>query len=291
MDNKKQFQSQLKERWDDKNKQGIILFRSDTLKTKTITQGNVMLQLVHNSSRDVYDKSVPKSAPPQKKTCPFCGELDNELLTIAKQNLRILGNKFACMQYQCLLVPLQHQETLTQENLKGILEFAFNNPEIVFLYNSPNAGKTVPHLYWLMSFHPYQNLTDDVCQGERIHKTDNITISRRFIPSYSLEIKSADWHQISELLYKLIEFMGHKNYNIFIYNGAVHFIPREDKEIPDGFGNHRFGGLEMIGTFIMKSEDEYNSVDPDKLLQGISQINFTAKNRKNIELFLISGLK
>lgn len=85
--------------------------------------------------------------------------------------------------------------------------------------------------------------------------------------------------------------MGHKNYNIFIYNGAVHFIPREDKEIPDGFGNHRFGGLEMIGTFIMKSEDEYNSVDPDKLLQGISQINFTAKNRKNIELFLISGLK
>lgn len=290
MDQVKPFQSQLKEKWNNKNSQGIILFRADTLNIRTLLHKNITLHLVHNSSRDLYDNSPRNLQTSEKEMCPFCGELDNELFSTHDGRFRILGNKFACMQYQSLLVPIRHQEVLNLETLQWVLEFAFAHPEIVLLYNSANAGKTVSHFYWLMSFYPYETLVNSDYRGIEIYKAENISIFRRLIPSYALEIQIKDSGKVVGLLFKLIEFMAHKNYNLFIYNNTVFFIPRENKDIPEGFGNHRFGGLEMIGTFIMKSITEYLSADPEKLLSGISQINYKEENQKKIETFLLFEL-
>lgn len=41
----------------------------------------------------------------------------------------------------------------------------------------------------------------------------------------------------ADLIYKLISYFSHKNFNLFIHSSHVYFIPREDIEIPDGFQN------------------------------------------------------
>ena len=60
-------------------------------------------------------------------------------------------------------------------------------------------------------------------------------------------------HFAAEILYQLVSYMEQINFNIFVFSNRVYFIPRENIEIPAGYENHRFGGLEMIGYFIMKS--------------------------------------
>lgn len=73
---------------------------------------------------------------------------------------------------------------------------------------------------------------------------------------------------------------------MFLFSNRAYFIPRENIEIPDGFENHRFGGLEMIGYFIMKSMDALETADPTKLFSAIRQISYQPAHQQSLETFL-----
>lgn len=281
----------IKDEWNKKNSENILFYSPETLKKRTIHSGYTPLYLIHNSIRDVYDRLSSDHSKHQVQLCPFCGILDNEILKICDDKLRILGNKFACMQYQSIVVPQEHIEILTEEYLNYIITFAFQHPTLTFLYNADNAGKAVKHCYWLMSFYEYEPLREPFDKATLLYSSKDFSILKREIPSYRVEFEVSDKENIVNLIMKTVSFVENKNFNLFIYANRIYFIPRENIETPDGFNQHRFGGMEMIGYFIMKSKKDFESVDSQKLLTGINQISYNKSNQEKFESYILSLIK
>ena len=86
-------------------------------------------------------KSIDKVV---KENKPFADGSNPELLRTADEQFKIIGNRFACMQYQSVLVPVETQNMITIQFLKASLRFAVDHPHLTLMYNALNAGKTVP---------------------------------------------------------------------------------------------------------------------------------------------------
>lgn len=281
------FEGLIRTRWDQANAAGKILYRSDTLTTQTIEQGGITLHLLHNACRDAYDQSTKSIDKPASRTVPFYDGFNPELARTADGRFKILGNKFACQQYQCILVPTEPQEVLTAEFLGTSLRLATEHPFLTFIYNALNAGKTVPQQYWLVSFHAYHPFDGFEAHLSLLGTVHGILVQKRDVPCYMLTLPlSGDIQSATAILMRLVDYMQAKSFNLFLYGNHAFFIPREDVEIPVGFENHRFGGLEMIGCFVMKSAGALQSVDPDVLLQGIREISYQPASQKRLETYL-----
>jgi hypothetical protein len=281
-------ETEIKIRWDLKNTEGNILYKLETLKTRELNYEDFTIHLIHNSCRDVYDKISKNISHHKNEDCPFCGNSELELKKTSDQFFRILGNRFACIQYQSILVPVVHQEVITQDFLKVSLEFSKNHPQLTLMYNAAQAGRTVSHLYWIISFQEYKILTQPGIKHFSLCEINGTLIQTRKIPTYMIEFDLKDITSTADLLYTIISHLSHKNFNMFLHLNRVYFIPRENIEVPNGFHDHRFGGLEMIGYFIMKSEEEFKSMDTKKVIRGMEQIALRAENQERLEKYLIS---
>ena len=292
MNNATSLGDRIREQWDFWNSEGAILYRPDTLTTRSVIQEGVKLHLIHNACRDVYDRSLKSIDKPIGNKTPFSDGTNPELARTADQQFKVLGNRFACMQYQSILAPVETQETLTSSFLGISLQFACANPELTLMYNAINAGKTVPHQYWLLSFSAYETLKRPLGTYQLLGMVSGLALYKCDVPCYMITFDiSEDTAVAVEILCRLIGFMEQKNFNLFLFSNRAYFIPREDVEIPTGFENHRFGGLEMIGYFIMKSVETLESADPAMLLDGIRQISYDQTNQRRLERHLLHELQ
>jgi hypothetical protein len=279
---------EIQTEWDYWNRSGVILYRSDTLTTKNVSYSGKNCYLIHNACRDVYDQSKKIIEKPRDKKQPFTDNSNPELTKTPDKYFKILGNKFACMQYQSILVPTMTQENITPKFLAHSLSFAYQNPSLTVMYNALNAGKTVPHQYWLVSFSEYKTLKKPDAYYKPLGKVSDHQIWKTDDPCYLITFEiDENVSKTVELLFSLTQYMQSKSFNIFLFANRVYFIPRENVEIPVGFEEHRFGGLEMIGYFIMKSLTALENANPEKLLSGIQQITYQVKNQELLESYLL----
>ena len=278
----------IQRRWDQSNAEGLIVYSAETLRTRTIIHQDIPLYLIYNSSRDVYDRSQKSIDRPAGAQSPFSDGSNPELARTEDQTFKILGNRFACVRHQSILVPIETQEIITLVFLKKTLHFSIQHPQLTLLYNAINAGKTVPYQYWLLSFQNYETLIHPPNLYKLEGKIHGISLYKRETPCYMIAFDiSENIETVSEILFKLINFMEHKNFNMFVFSNRVYFIPRENLEIPAGFENHRFGGLEMIGYFVLKSAEAFESADPIDLIDGIHQISYKQAHQHHLEKYLL----
>ena len=285
------FENEIRQQWDYWNNEGVILYQYETLTTRKIEYGDIELHLIHNACRDVYDRSTKAIDKPGSKKKPFADGSNPELAQTENNKFKIVGNRFACMQYQSVLVPVIEQTELNHQFLNASIQFALGHPNITLMYNSLGAGKTVPNQYWLLSFHQYETLDPKQPVYQSLGSVKGHHFYKRQEPCYMVVFDIENkLSQATEVLHHLISYVEQKNFNVFIFSNRIYFIPREDIEIPDGFENHRFGGLEMIGYFIMKSLDLLEAAKPEPLLKGIQQISFQEENQLKFEDFLLNKL-
>lgn len=286
-----QLQTRIQGEWDRYNQDGVILYREDTLSVRRAQHDKVELMLIHNACRDVYDRSQKSIDRPAGTAVPFADGSNPELATTDDDRFKILGNRFACMQYQSVLTPVKPLTDISVDFFVQSLKFAKEYPELTLMYNAINAGKTVPNQYWLLSFHAYEALAAPTDSDQLIGYIDGRPIRKRMKPCYLVTFQIGDQIESSAgILFKMVMYLGEKNFNIFLFNDRVFFIPREDVEIPTGFGNHRFGGLEMIGFFVMKSVEMLRSANPAQLVDGIREISYGERNQARFEEFLLQEL-
>jgi hypothetical protein len=277
----------IRDAWDEANAAGQIMFRSDTLTTKDLAHEGASFHLIHNACRDTYDRSAKAIDRPSAPAKPFADGSNPELARTEDGWFNVVGNRFACVRYQCVLVPVEPLEELTAEFLDAGLRFAEAHPQLTLMYNGLGAGKTVPAQFWLLSFARYDALVDFSQGCELLGKADGFDVFKRREPCYALRFNFAGrTRDAASLLLRLAERLGGRNFNMFLYDQHVVFIPRENVEIPSGFENHRFGGLEMLGCFIMKSVDALDSADPAILLRGIREIGYAPANQDQLEAFI-----
>lgn len=278
-------EERIKAAWDRENAAGVIRFRGDTLRLRTIRQDGLELTLIHNACRDEYDRRVHQLPASGRAALQ---ESDNpELARSADGYFTILGNRFACLRYQCLLVPVVLTPELSLEFFTRSLRFAAAHPGLTLMYNAVNAGKTMPGQYWLLSFHPVANLGPGPHPPGTVARIQGLHLARRQSPCYLLQFRfEAKLEQAARILMTLVDYMEGRNFNIFLAQYQAFFIPRQDLEIPAGFDGHRFGGLEMLGTFVMKSAVALEEADTGQLLQGIRQITYSAEKQKQLEAYL-----
>lgn len=274
----------IKQRWDQANAEGKILYRVDTLTTRSIEHEGITLQLVHNGCRDLYDHSTKSIDKPVSNATPFYDVSSVELARTADGCFKVLGNTFACIQYQCILAPSEPQHSLTTDFLKSSLRFASEHPSLTLMYNAINAGKTVPQQYWLLSFHRYDIFHNVDKNSYDLGMIQGIPVTKHDIPCYMLTLPFSDnIHSMAILLFRLSNYVEFKNFNLFLYDNKAFFIPRENMEIPMGFPNHRFGGLEMIGCFVMKSIEALQIADPITLFNAIQEISYKPLKQSKFE--------
>lgn len=283
---------QIRKQWDQRNAEGAILYSADTLQMRTIRHKEAVLHLIHNACRDVYDRSPRSIDKPVGAQGPFSDGSNPELVRTDDRWFKVLGNRFACMQYQSILVPIETQAVLTPSFLEASLRFAIKHPALTLMYNAINAGKTIPHQFWLLSLHTYKTLEQALRGNRPLGIVRGLLLQKREAPCYMITFDiRGDSEVAADILYKLTCFMDHRDFNVFIFANHIYFIPRESIEVPVGFENHRFGGLEMIGYFVMKSAEALESADPVVLLGGIRQISYRPANQDRLERYLLHELR
>lgn len=277
----------IRDQWDEANSAGQILFRFDTLTTKDVLYQGTRFHLIHNACRDVYDKGTKAIDKPAAPARPFADGSNPELAVTEDGWFRVVGNRFACVRYQCVLVPVQPLEEFTAGFLEAALRLAESHPSLTLMYNALGAGKTVPAQFWLLSFAQYDALVNLPTGCQMLCTSHSLDVFARREPCYALQFDfGGKIRESAAVLLSLAEYMGGRNFNIFLYDRHAVFIPRESIEIPSGFEGHRFGGLEMVGCFVMKSLDALQSADPAALLRGIHEIGYSPDNRQKLEDFL-----
>jgi hypothetical protein len=287
MTTKQSFENQIKTTWEEANASGQILFRSDTLTTRDVPYEGTSFHLIHNACRDVYDKATKAIDKPAAPAKPFADGSNPELAVTEDGWFRVVGNRFACVRYQCVLVPVQPLEAFTPEFLEAALRFAEAHPTLTLMYNALGAGKTVPAQFWLLSFARYDALVNFPAGGQSLCTSHGLNVFARREPCYALRFDfGGKIGESAAVLLDLVRYMGGRNFNIFLYDRHAVFIPRENIEIPSGFAGHRFGGLEMLGCFVMKSLDALQTADPAALLRGMREIGYTPENQQKLEAFL-----
>jgi hypothetical protein len=109
-------------------------------------------------------------------------------------------------------------------------------------------------------------------------------VARRKTPCYLIAFDFSNRvATAARFLFRLSEYLEFKNFNIFLHANRAFFIPRRNIETPTGFDGHRFGGLEMIGYFVMKSAESLMTADPAKLIGGIREIAFGPEEQREFE--------
>jgi hypothetical protein len=279
----------IQEAWDERNVAGVITYRAETLRTKKLTYAGLLLEIISNSSRDAYDRA-PKMVEDRTMLCPFCEDSTLELARSADGFFRILGNRFACMRYQSILAASDHQEELDADFLRRSIQFALCHPRLTLLYNAPNAGRTVPHAAWLLSFHNYEGLTRYTGELSVAGRIGDLLVLRRERPAYTFEVElSPHPADANVFLLKLASRSAQRDFNIFLHAGRAFFIPRQSIETPNGFENHRFGGLEMIGCFVMKAGRDFLLAEPKRLVRGIAEISLHSTRQAHLESTLLES--
>jgi hypothetical protein len=199
----------------------------------------------------------------------------------------VLGNRFACVRHQCLLVPTEPTAELTEDFLAASLRFAAEHPDLTLLYNALGAGKTVPHAFWLLSVARYAPLADPGAGAEPAGRAHGLALGRWRQPCYALTFRFAERDgAAAALLARLAAFLDGRHFNLFLHAGHAVVIPRAPVEVPPGFGTHRFGGLEMIGCFVMKSAEALAAADPAALHAGIAAVSYPPEHQAALEAFL-----
>jgi len=262
---------QIKRAWDEANRVGEILWRADTLMTKAVAHRGLQMEVVYNSVRDSYDKSVKAIDRPSAPDDPFA---HNPLLA-ESEVFRLYGNPYSCMRYQFILVPKLTRTSLSVEFISELVAMARVMPSLRVLYNGRGAGKTIPQEFGLVSLHDYPGLS--VPPGR--------TLACR--PSVSIVTAAGVYRLVFPLDHELLWAMcriGHP-FDFILHDGRATFIPRKPIESPVD-PSHRFGGLEMIGTFIVKSREQFHSADVGALWEGVVSISLDDLERQSLELRL-----
>lgn len=280
-------EERIKAAWDRENAAGVILYRGDTLRLRTITSDGMELHLIHNACRDGYDRSAKPLDQSNGAVPAGDSGADPELARSEEGNFIILGNRFACLRFQCLLRPAVLTPELSRDFFAASLRFAGAHPALTLMYNGVNAGKTMPGQYWLLSFHTYDSLANGNHRNGTVAHIRGLLLERRQSPCYLLRFRfEENVEKAARILMALVKFMEGRNFNIFLARHQAYFIPREDLEIPDGFDHHRFGGLEMLGTFVMKSAAALEEADGAHLVQGIRQVSYGAGKQHRLEAYV-----
>ena len=129
-----QFVSQIQENWDKWNLEGTILYREDTLSTRELSHNNTKIHLLHNACRDVYDR-MPKSIDLKgRHEKPFNNGSNPEIARSKDGYFKVLGNRFACMQYQSVLVPLEEQQDLSIPFFRAAINITRECPQLTLIY-------------------------------------------------------------------------------------------------------------------------------------------------------------
>ena len=262
---------QMKRAWDQANVRGEILWRADTLRTRTVNLDGVPVEIVHNAVRDAYDLSPKTIDRAQAPDDPFA---HNPLLLETKA-FKFYGNPFSCMQYQCILVPHDTRTPLNLDFVHNLVAVAQAKPELRILYNGLGAGKTVPHEFALLSLHHYPGLAVEPSRDLPSHPAVGIVTSGgtyRFV--FPLD------HQ---LLWTLCA--AQHPFDFILHDGLATFIPRKPIEAPLE-KSYRFGGLEMIGTFIVKSREQFDTAEPSTLWQAAVSVCLDEMERSGLEQWL-----
>ena len=123
-----EFEDLVKSRWDEANASGHILFRADTLSVRQVLHDGVPFHLLHNACRDVYDRSPKAVDRPVSPATPFSDGSNPELAQTPDGRFKVLGNRFACLRYQSILVPVETTEVLTEDFIAASLCFAPTTP-------------------------------------------------------------------------------------------------------------------------------------------------------------------
>lgn len=269
----------IQNNWDKANGNGDILYRDDTLTEKDVPYGDITFHLIHNECRDAHDQTLKKAAPVK--------EVNPEVARTEDGWFKIEGRRVSCMRYQSALVPVEPLDELTEPFLEALCRFALEHPSLTLMYNGLGAGKTVLAQFCLVSFSRYDALVGFNDQSEPLCRARGFEIARRLEPCYALSFKfTGEASKAAVLLFRLAKYMEERNFNFFLFDETAFFIPRENVEIPTGFDNHRFGGLEMLGCFVMKSVQALHSADPEKMLRGIREISLKPERQSGLEAFL-----
>jgi hypothetical protein len=258
----------IKKAWDQANVSGEILWRADTLQMRQVDVEGIKVEIIYNSVRDAYDGSVKTIDLPQVLDDPFA---HNPLLA-ETEAFKLYGNPFSCMQYQCILVPRDVNKPLGSALIRDFTAVAEAMPELRILYNGLGAGKTVPNEFTLMSLHDYPGLF--------------IKATRSVLSRAEVGIVSAGgayrlvFPLDPELLWTLCD-AGHP-FNFLLHDGLVTFIPRKPIEAPLE-PSYRFGGLEMIGTFVVKSREQFDAANAALLWQAAASVCLDERERTDLE--------
>jgi hypothetical protein len=285
-----EFEARLKEAWDHAAAEGRILHRTDTLTTRTIEANGTTLVLLHNACRDEYDRTV--QARGVGADLPSLTRTDDPELLRVDETFVVRGNRFACVRYQSIMSPIEPITEVTQGFIRTSLDFANRHPGLMLMYNALGAGKTVSNQFWLLSLRAYDNLLRLLRQASAVAGLEHTATQISHEPCYTLNFATEpDVDLAATLIHELIAYMGNRNFNIFLHDKRAVFIPREDVEVPPGFGTHRFGGLEMIGCFVMKSADALQLADGPRLVDGIHAIRYRPEHQAVLEPWLHSRLR
>jgi hypothetical protein len=275
--------------WDQAAAAGRILHTSETLTVRTVPAGSQTLKLLYNSCRDAYDRRLREQG--ETRALPALPQTQDPELLRTAEGFVVRGNRFACVRYQSLLAPAEPLDDMTPAFIAASLAFAQRHPALTLMYNALGAGKTVASQFWLLSVSPYENLRQLLHRAQPRGIADGgVPVSVAHEPCYAItfDVQTRP-DAAAALLHALASSMGKRQFNIFLHEHQAVFIPREPIEVPAGFEHHRFGGLEMIGCFVMKSADALNAADADHLSAGIRQISYSRPRQERLEAWLVAS--
>lgn len=267
---------QMKDAWDAANNSGRIFWRADTLQIRCVYVDGLGVEIVYNSVRDAYDRSVKAIDRPQTSDDAF----SHNPLLLETEAFKLYGNPFSCMRYQCILVPHDAKTPLGLSFIGDLIAVAEAMPELRLLYNGLGAGKTVPQEFALISLHDYPGLLAKPIRNLSVRPDIGVVAAGgayRFVLPLN-----------PELLWTLCE-CGHP-FDFLLHDGLVTFIPRKPVETPLE-PSYRFGGLEMIGTFIVKSQEQFDTADASRLWHAAVSVCLDETERAAMESQIVKETK
>ena len=274
-----QYIQRLKEKWDSYVSNGLVGYDSNLLETRVLDpkDGRLPFFLVFNDGRRKYVERLAQRG--SDASCPFCSDDFEELRIDDLSELRVLPNKFPCLLNQFILTPQKHTGFLEVKYLDDAVSFARRTGFKVYC-NTSGSGGVYTHLVFQASGKYHTSPEQDFFSYVEINSLvegRNTKVGWIEHTVFGIRLVGQNTSPIVSWLASTYE----KPINLMFKDNHVYIFPRNEVEVPSGFGKWKFGVLEAIGIFICQDAQVFRNLEYDQLEKAMDEISQSEKSEQD----------
>ncbi|MFQ5981417.1 MAG: hypothetical protein ACE5OZ_25015 [Candidatus Heimdallarchaeota archaeon] len=280
---------ETKKIWDNLVAEGKVPFEKESFETRTLDpeDGRLPFLLVLNEGRSRYLRNLSKA--PQENLCSFCSEETLDFKIIGLRSMRVIPYEYPCLPYQFIFASKDHLIEIKREFIRDMIIFSQQTGLKLYYHKPKDSSLLTIHFHIRAALASDTNFLEWVT-AEPIISNSNVLIEKLNHTVYGLRL-SGNKDKIAAIIYSIFRADEYPISLVF-WTDYVYLFPRSEKLIPTDFGEWLFGALEVIGTFICRDRETFQTLTYARLAEAMVDVSLHDKKRqKKIELQLKTFLE